>query len=70
MTPRQVAGLAVEAGVKALALTHLVPPSAERAALVAEIRETYRGPVIVGEDLLTIDPGARTVAFPGLHLAY
>jgi ribonuclease Z len=47
-----------------------VPPSADRAALTAEISAGYSGPVIVGEDLMTIDAGARTVAFPGLHLAY
>jgi ribonuclease Z len=70
MTPRQIASAAVEAGVKALALTHLMPPNADRARLVAEIRETYRGPVIVGEDLMSIDPVARTVALAGLHLAY
>jgi ribonuclease Z len=70
MTPKQIGTLAAGAGVKALALTHLVPPGAERAALVAEIRETYRGPVIIGEDLMTIDAVARTVAFPGLYLAY
>ncbi len=70
MTPGAVAALADKAKVKALALTHLVPPQAERAALVAEIRETYRGPVIVGEDLMAIDIEARTIAFPGLFLGY
>jgi ribonuclease Z len=70
MTPRQIAEMASASRVQALALTHLVPPNADRAALVAEIRETYRGPVIVGEDLMSIDPAARTVTLPGLHLAY
>jgi ribonuclease Z len=70
MTPRAVAEAAAQARVKALALTHLVPPNANRAALVAEIREIYHGPVIVGEDLMSIDVGERTIAFPGLHLAY
>jgi ribonuclease Z len=70
MTPRDVAQAAKDANVKALALTHLVPPSADRAALVAEIRQEYAGPVIVGEDLMTIDPASRTVALPASHLAY
>jgi ribonuclease Z len=70
MTPREIAGVAKEASVKALALTHLVPPAADRAGLVAEIREGYAGPVIVGEDLMSINPTARTVALPALHLAY
>jgi len=70
LTPRQIGTLAAEAQVKALALTHLVPPNADRAALVAELRERYGGPVIVGEDLMTIDPSARSVAFKDLYLAY
>jgi ribonuclease Z len=70
MVPKEVAAIAKEAGSKALALTHLVPPSANRAALVAEIRETYRGPVMLGEDLMAVDVAARTIAFPGLCVGY
>jgi ribonuclease Z len=70
MLPSQVAAAASEAQAKAVALTHLVPPSADRAALVAEIRDAYPGPVILGEDLMTIDVAARTIAFPGLYLGY
>jgi ribonuclease Z len=70
MTPRAVATAAKEAGAEALALTHLVPPNADRAALVAEIREVYRKPVILGEDLMSIDVGARTVSLPGAHIGY
>jgi len=70
MTPGAIAAAASDAKVKALALTHVVPPHADGAALVAEIREAYHGPVILGEDLMSIDPLARTLAFPGLHLAY
>ena len=70
MTPRQIANAARGAGVAALALTHFVPPNADRSALLAEIRKGYRGPVILGEDLMSIDPSARTVSFANLHLAY
>jgi len=70
LVPSEIAAIAAEAGAKALALTHLVPPDADRAALIAEIRASYGGPVIVGEDLMTIDPAARTLAHAGLHLAY
>ena len=62
MTPRQIANAARGAGVAALALTHFVPPNADRSALLAEIRKGYRGPVMLGEDLMTIDPSARTVS--------
>jgi ribonuclease Z len=70
MTPRDVAETARDAKVEALALTHLVPPNADRAALIAEIRRIYQGPVIVGEDLMSIDVKNRCITFPGLHLAY
>ena len=70
MTPRQIAKAARAADVAALALTHFVPPNADRSALLAEIRKGYRGPVVLGEDLMSIDPSARTVSFANLHLAY
>ncbi|MEI5664999.1 MBL fold metallo-hydrolase [Bosea sp. CCNWLW174] len=60
MTPAVVAGLARRAGVKALALTHLVPPGADTAALFAEVRAGgYAGPLIVGEDLMRLELPAR-----------
>lgn len=67
MTPQVVAGLAVRSGAKALALTHLVPPNADTAALAREIRAAgYGGPLIIGEDLLTIDLPERLVRWNGL----
>jgi ribonuclease Z len=36
-------------------LTHIVPPAANRAALLQEIRAGYSGPAIVGEDLMRFD---------------
>lgn len=70
LTARQIAKVARAADVGALALTHFVPPNADRPALLAEIRKGYRGPVLLGEDLMSIDPGARTVSFGALHLGY
>jgi ribonuclease BN (tRNA processing enzyme) len=71
MTPQEVAALAVGAGVKALALTHIVPPSADTAALTAEVRAAgYSGPLIVGEDLMQIDVGARMLGWKGASLGY
>jgi ribonuclease Z len=69
-TPAQVAAIAREAGVGALAVTHLVPPAADRLALAAELREGFDGPVIVGEDLMTIDVGRRIVACRDVVVAY
>jgi ribonuclease BN (tRNA processing enzyme) len=69
MTPQDVAGLATRAGVRTLALTHLVPPDADTAALAAEIREAgYFGPLIVGEDLMRLDVAARSIHWNGMTI--
>lgn len=71
MTPAVVAGLATRAGVKALALTHLVPPGADTAALFAEIRAGgYVGPLVVGEDLMQLELPARLLRWNGAALGF
>lgn len=71
MTPAVVAGLAARAGVKALALTHLVPPGADTAALFAEVRAGgYAGPLIVGEDLMRLELPARLLRWNGAALGF
>lgn len=70
MTPAEVARLAGAARVGAVALTHLVPPNADRAALVSEIRAAFDGPVIVGEDLMTIALPQRMILRDGFAMAY
>ncbi|KRE16477.1 hypothetical protein ASE66_09685 [Bosea sp. Root483D1] len=71
MTPAVVGGLAERAGVKALALTHLVPPGADTAALFSEIRAGgYAGPLIVGEDLMRLELPARLLRWNGAALGF
>lgn len=71
MTPAVVGGLARRAGVKALALTHLVPPGADTAALFAEVRAGgYDGPLIVGEDLMRLELPARLLRWNGAALGF
>lgn len=65
----EVGKLAAEAGVKILVLTHFVPPQADRAALLAEVAADFSGPVILGEDLMTIDPDRRRVIHGNVHMA-
>ena len=60
----EVGKIAREADVGCLVLTHFVPPDCDRAALLAEVGADFAGPVILGEDLLTIDPARRAVV-PG-----
>jgi len=65
----EVGKIATEAGVKALALTHFVPPAAERQALLAEVAQDYAGPLVLAEDLLRIDLATRRVTYRGAVLA-
>lgn len=64
----EVGKIAAEAGVGALVLTHIVPPAADRAALLAEVAGDFAGPVIVGEDLMEIDLETRAVRHGALHM--
>ena len=51
-----------------LLLNHFVPVEFDRAALLAEVRTDFAGPVIIGEDLLTVDVPSRAVSYDGLTL--
>jgi ribonuclease Z len=66
----EVGKVAREAGVGCLVLTHFVPPSFDRAALLAEVRRDFPGPVVIGEDLMTLDADAGAVEWRGAHLAF
>ena len=71
MTPAVVAGLAVRSGAKALALTHLVPPAADTAALAHEIRAAgYVGALIVGEDLMRVTLPERMLSWNGATIGF
>jgi ribonuclease Z len=59
----EVGKIASEAAVKALALTHFVPPAADREALLAEVAADFSGPLVLAEDLLRIDLARRRVAY-------
>jgi ribonuclease Z len=63
----EVGKIAAEAGVKALCLTHIVPPAAGRAALLAEVMADFAGPTILGEDLMRIDLASRQVTHALAH---
>ncbi|HEX6111568.1 MAG TPA: MBL fold metallo-hydrolase, partial [Geminicoccaceae bacterium] len=65
----EVGKVASRAGARALLLTHFVPVSFDRDALLAEVTADFAGPVAIGEDLLSIDVPKRTVSLEGLRLA-
>jgi ribonuclease Z len=65
----EVGKVASRAGARALLLTHFVPVAFDRDALLAEVRADFAGPVVIGEDLLSIDLPERTISFEALRLA-
>lgn len=57
----EVGKVAEQAGARCLILNHFVPVVFDHVALLADIRADYRGPVLVGEDLMQFDCASRTV---------
>ncbi|MFY0476692.1 MBL fold metallo-hydrolase [Achromobacter marplatensis] len=56
-TPREVGDVATRAGVKTLVLSHLVPGDAP-AEHWLDARQTFNGPVVLGQDLMRLPLGA------------
>ena len=65
----EVGKVASRAGARLLVLNHFVPVEFDRDALLREVTADFAGPVVIGEDLLTIDVARRTVGLEGLRLA-
>lgn len=64
-----VGKVASRASARVLVLNHFVPVEFDRDALLREITAGFAGPVVIGEDLLTVDAPRRAVGFGGLRLA-
>jgi ribonuclease Z len=64
-----VGKVATRAGARLLVLNHLVPVEFDRDALLREVAADFAGPVVIGEDLLTIDVPRRAIGFESLRLA-
>lgn len=65
----QVGKVARRAGVGCLLLTHFVPPECDREALLDEVSSDFPGPVILGEDLMSLDLRTGTLSYGRLHAA-
>lgn len=65
----QVGKIAAEAGVGCLVLTHFVPPACDRQALLDEVAADFAGPLLIGEDLMTVDAANRQVVAGAAHIA-
>jgi ribonuclease Z len=64
----EVGKVASRAGAGLLLLNHLIPVEFDRDALLREVCADFSGPVVIGEDLLTIDVPRRAIGFAGLRL--
>jgi ribonuclease Z len=51
----EVGKVAAAMGARCLVLNHFVPVAFDRAALLAEVRRDYAGPIVIGEDLMSLD---------------
>ena len=66
----EVGKVAAEAGVGCLVLTHFVPPNCDRPTLLAEVSRDFAGPIVAGEDLMTLDAARRTLEYRGALLSF
>lgn len=51
----EVGKVAAAMKARCLVLNHFVPVAFDRAELLAEVRRDYAGPIVIGEDLMTLD---------------
>jgi len=63
-----VGTIAAKAGVRGLMLNHFVPTRFDKDAVLAEVRRNYRGPVLIGEDLMSVDLATGTVTYAGARI--
>ena len=66
----EVGKVAARARPGLLLLNHIVPVDADRDALFAEVRRDFNGPTVVGEDLVSVDVDARSLAYGDLRLGF
>ncbi|MET4807572.1 MBL fold metallo-hydrolase [Limibacillus sp. MBR-115] len=65
-----VGKIAGEAGVGCLVLTHFVPPSCDRDAVLDQVKADFSGPVIVGEDLMSFDLQAGVLSYGQARMSF
>ena len=51
----EVGPIAAQAQAKCLVLNHFVPMNFDKPALLTEVRKDYRGPIVIAEDLMSLD---------------
>ena len=61
----EIGRIAADARVRCLLLNHFVPTKFDKDAVLADVRRNYRGPALVGEDLMGIDLTTGVVTYAG-----
>ena len=64
----EIGKIAERAHVRCLMLNHFVPTRFDKEAVLAEVRRDYRGPVLIGEDLMSLDLPTGVVAHAGARI--
>jgi ribonuclease Z len=63
-----VGKVAARTGARLLLLNHFVPVEFDRDALLREVGADFKGPMVIGEDLLSVDVPRRAIGYGGLRL--
>jgi ribonuclease Z len=65
-----VGKVAARAGARLLLLNHFVPVEFDRDGLLREVGADFAGPLVIGEDLITVDVPRRAIGYGGLRLGF
>lgn len=65
----ELGAIATKARARCLILNHFVPPDFDPIPLIATLRRDYAGPIIIGEDLMTLDLESQTGHYKELCFA-
>ena len=64
----EIGKIATGAQVRCLLLNHFVPTTFDKDAVLAEVRRDYRGPALIGEDLMSVDLATGVVTYAGARI--
>ena len=64
-----VGKVATDAEVSCLMLTHFAPPKFDREKLLSTVSRDFAGPVLVGEDLMTLDLARNSISWKKMQIA-
>ncbi len=60
-SPAKAGEIATQAGARSLLLIHYPPQLTDPESLLAQARQTFRGPIFVAHDLMSIDIPVREI---------